>query len=292
MIFALLRGSKLQNAEPEQASRKSGRPQKGEGPDVPWNEVDQLIVFGEKIVNENTGNTVIEYLSYRQIAERYGVAHSLVASYAKQHNCMRRRRENEGRIRIKAEEKLVEIRAEELTVSIEDALVIIDKGILEFGQALDEGRARVDTTGDLNTLLRLKQFLMGNADSRQEVLHGLSLEELQRRHKNMMQQGDDDEPSEENKPQEIIEEGEACTINKIDNDPPKRSFELSSEEVNAQLKTWSEPDETVKNLVTNASDVGQSAEHATKSIDGDVNKEENEPSDETNTEHDETSSCR
>ena len=55
-----------------------------------------------------------------------------------------------------------------------------------FEQALDEGRVRFDNPADFNTMLRLKEFTKGNADSRAEVHASLSLESLQARHRQMM----------------------------------------------------------------------------------------------------------
>src|SRR5690606_10129804 len=49
-----------------------------------------------------------------------------------------------------------------------------------------EGRVRMDNPADFNTMLRLKEFLLGGPDARQEVHASLSLEELQRRHARMM----------------------------------------------------------------------------------------------------------
>ncbi|MCP4674547.1 MAG: hypothetical protein GY854_03320 [Deltaproteobacteria bacterium] len=177
-----------QGAKPEgqsKANRKPGRPKKSDSPLVPWKEVDELLVMGDEVVTEN-GDKVVHYPTYRELADKYGVAASLIASYSRRHACLHRRNDAEARVRAFAESQIMERRAAELAVSNEDALKIIDMGILEFGKALEEGRARVDTVADLNTLLRLKQLLLGAADSRQEVMHGLSLEDLQKKHNQML----------------------------------------------------------------------------------------------------------
>jgi hypothetical protein len=59
---------------------------------------------------------------------------------------------------------------------------ILDTYLEKFRCAVDDGRVRVDSIADFNTALRLKQFLLGGADSRQEVAGGLTLEVLQARH--------------------------------------------------------------------------------------------------------------
>jgi hypothetical protein len=48
-----------------------------------------------------------------------------------------------------------------------------------FRQAMEEGRVRTDSAADFNTLARLKAFLEGKADSRQEVQGVITLEQMQ-----------------------------------------------------------------------------------------------------------------
>ncbi len=67
-----------------------------------------------------------------------------------------------------------------------DAVRVIDGFIEGFEQALSDRRVRMDNPADFNTMLRLKEFLLGDPDARQEVHASLSLEELQRRHARMM----------------------------------------------------------------------------------------------------------
>jgi hypothetical protein len=166
---------------------RGGRPRKSEGPRVPYEEVDRLLVFGEVLPCEDgSGSTQVVFPSYRDLGERYGVSHSVIAEYAKTHNIQRRRKEAQSRIQAKTEQKLVEQRATALALSKDDELRIIDRYLVGFEQALDEGRVRFDNPADFNTMLRLKEFTKGNADSRAEVHASLSLESLQARHRQMM----------------------------------------------------------------------------------------------------------
>ena len=64
----------------------------------------------------------------------------------------------------------------------DELLAMIDDFLLKFEEALKEGRVRTDSAADVNTLVRLKQFIQGGADSRQEVRSILSLEALQERY--------------------------------------------------------------------------------------------------------------
>jgi hypothetical protein len=165
---------------------RGGRPRKGEGPRVPYEDLDRILVFGEVVPCEDGNGTTVYYPSYREMAERYGVSNSVIAEYAKSHNVQRRRKEAQTRIQVKAEQKLVEMRAKAIAVSKDDELRIIDTYLIGFETALAENRVRFDNAADFNTMVRLKEFVLGNADSRQEIHAALSLETLQDRHRRMM----------------------------------------------------------------------------------------------------------
>ena len=79
--------------DPLNSDRKSGRPRKGKAPRVPYEELDRILVFGEVVECEGGEGTTVQFPSYRTLAARFGVSHSLIAQYAKKHNCMRRREE-------------------------------------------------------------------------------------------------------------------------------------------------------------------------------------------------------
>lgn len=164
---------------------KTGRPRKRDGPKVPYDEIDRLLVHGE-VVKAEAGGTTVVYPSYRNLAARYGCAHSLIAQYSRKHDCLRRRKETRARVVVKAEQKLVEMRANAIAISKDDALQIIDAYLAGFGEAISEGRVRFDNPTDFNTMLRLKEFILGGADSRQEIHAALSLEDIQARHERML----------------------------------------------------------------------------------------------------------
>ncbi|MBU8900652.1 AT hook motif domain protein [Corallococcus sp. M34] len=180
---------------PPPAKRKTGRPRKSEEPALPRLELDKALVFGD-VKSLPDGSTMTSYASYRELAERFGVATSLVATYAKEHNCLRRRDEAKTRIATKADQKLIELRATAIAVSKDDALKMIDGYLLGFEEALSEGRVRVDNPTDFNTLVRLKEYLMGGADSRQELHATYSLEGLQARHAQALRAARETTPAE------------------------------------------------------------------------------------------------
>ncbi len=164
------------------ARRRPGRPLKGDAPLINYAELDRLIVFGEHVPCPDGKGTMTSHPSYRELATRYGVSIGVIGDYAKKHNCQNRRRLAETRILARADEKQVEIHAEAIAVSREEQVAIIDTYPQGFKQALAENRVRFDNPTDYNTMSRLKEFLQGGADSRQELHGELSLEALQRRH--------------------------------------------------------------------------------------------------------------
>ena len=171
---------------PTDPSAWTGRPRKAEGPRVPYNEVDRLLVFGEVTECADGETSDVRYPSYRDIAARYGVSHSLIAQYSKRHDCLRRRESARARITARTEQKLVELRASAMAYSRDDELRLIDTFLLGFEKALAEGRVRYDDPSDFNLMVRLKTFIQGGADSRQEVRAAFSLEDLQARHRELL----------------------------------------------------------------------------------------------------------
>lgn len=171
--------------EPRERGR-GGRPTKAEGPRVPYEELDKILVFGEIVPVGSGDETTVYFPSYRELAERYGVSNSVISDYAKSRNVQRRRKEAALRVQAKVEQKVVELRATAIAYSKEDELRIIDSYLAGFEKAIAEERVRFDNPADFNTMVRLKEFVMGNADSRQEINASLSLEVLQTRHRQMM----------------------------------------------------------------------------------------------------------
>lgn len=168
-------------------TKKTGRPKKGDGPRVSYQVLDRLLVMGEE-VETASGQAAVSYPTYREIARRFGVSHSLVSDYSKKHNCLGRRAIAENRVAEKVADKLVELRAQSIAVSREDTVKIIDEFLVEFEKALADGRVRVDSPSDFNLMVRLKEFILGGADSRQEIRGAFSLEEIQKRHRELLDQ--------------------------------------------------------------------------------------------------------
>lgn len=175
----------MSNTTGKQEPHTRGRPRKSEPPRIDYDELDRLLVHGEVVPREDGTSTMV-YPSYRDLALRFCVSHSLVAQYARRHNCMRRRAEAQARILVNADNKLVERRATALALTKDDELRIIDGFLLGFDQALAEGRVRFDNPADFNTMVRLKSFIEGGADSRTELHATLTLDDIQARHLRML----------------------------------------------------------------------------------------------------------
>jgi hypothetical protein len=152
---------------------------------VPYELLDRLLVFGELVTLDDGTQTTL-YPSHAALAERFGLTENQVKHYARSHECTRRRQEAKTRIAIRTEQKLVEMRAEAAAVSKEHAVRIIDTFLLNFEAAIEEGRVRFDNPADFNSMLRLKEFVQGGADSRQEIHGSVTLGDLQARHARML----------------------------------------------------------------------------------------------------------
>lgn len=177
-------------ADVPKPEKKGGRPRKVDGPKVNYQQLDRLLVFGE-LVESGEAEPAVVFPSYRALAKRFGVSHSVVSDYAKKHDCLKRRATNQARLEARTDDKLVELLSTVLAVSKERTVRLLDRFIIEFEKSMDEGRIRADSLSDLNLVVRLKEFLLGNADSRQEVHAALSLEELQARHREMLKAVED-----------------------------------------------------------------------------------------------------
>lgn len=170
--------------------RPKGRPRRADAPIVPWHEVDRLLVFGEKVKDEATGREMLRYPSYTTLAERYGVSKSRVGQYAAKAKCLQRRAETKEREQTKYEQKITERRAEARALGTDDVVKIIDGYIEGFRKSVDDGKVRFDSPADLDRLVRLKELMLGNADSRQDVQGTLTLDAISARHSKLRAQID------------------------------------------------------------------------------------------------------
>jgi hypothetical protein len=162
--------------------RPRGRPKRADAPVVPWDRVDAALVFGEVVKDPATGCEAVKFPSLADLGARHGVSRNRVWQYASKARCFQRREEARLKTQERYEQKVVERVAEARALATADVVRVVDDYIRGFKQALDEGRVRFDSPADLDRLVRLKELLAGNADSRQELRGGLTLAAIQERH--------------------------------------------------------------------------------------------------------------
>jgi hypothetical protein len=165
------------------AAKRVGRPLKGDGPAFPEAEVDRLLVHGEERPDGS-----VHFPSFRDLGVRYGVSHSLFAAYSRKHNCLGRRQEAQGQVRAIAHERIVAERGQRDGEQKAALLGMLDGYFTSFAEALRDGRVRTDNIGDFDRACRLKAFLLGDSESRKEVVSGITLEYLQERHREYLEQ--------------------------------------------------------------------------------------------------------
>ena len=177
-------------ADKPKPRRPRGRPKRADAPIVPWDDVDRLLVHGEPVTDEQSGKKTTSYPSLAELGRRYGVSKNRIWQYASKHKCMERRKESRAREQIRYDRIVSARRAEARALATADVVRVVDAYIVGFEKALDEGKVRFDSPADLDRLVRLKELLLGNADSRQEVQGGITLEAIQARHQRVSKQVD------------------------------------------------------------------------------------------------------
>jgi hypothetical protein len=142
----------------EAQPRKVGRPRKSDGPRLPHEQVDRLLVFGESENPCGGAEPRVRFPSYRALARRFGVSHSVIADYSKKHDCLWRRQRGQT-CGMRVAEGMSDSPAD--AIGKDGAIHIIDAYLSGFGKAVIEGRVRMDSPSDFNTMLRLKEFIQG-----------------------------------------------------------------------------------------------------------------------------------
>ena len=168
----------------QKQERPRGRPRRVDAPIIPWDDVDRLLVHGERQTDAQGGQSLV-YPSLRQLARRFGVSPTRVWQYAAQAKCYERRKEAKASELIRYDRIVSERRAEARALGTADVVQVVDAYIAGFEKSLEEGKVRFDNPADLDRMVRLKELMLGNADGRQEIQGGLTLEAIQERHKRL-----------------------------------------------------------------------------------------------------------
>lgn len=152
-------------------------------PDIDWKVVEDEYVWGEEIKQDREGNFSRAYPTLAQLGKKYGCSMALVGQHAKKGNWAKRRVYCEKKTKEEVQKELDDQHAKARASHLCDALGAIEHWIGKFRQAVEDEHFRPSTNmSDLNTAVRLRAFLKGEADHRaeQKVVH--SIEELTRRH--------------------------------------------------------------------------------------------------------------
>ena len=176
----------------EKKDKKAGRPKKSTKSPVPWDTIDKLLVHGEKVKKGKA--TTTHFPSFRELAKRFGISHSSISRYATHHNCLQRRTQATKKVLKFSDDKLAQYRAEELALKRDDLLRMLEKFMVQFEEALSEGRVRCDNPTDFNTMVRLREFLLGNADANTGVVANITLEKIAERYEQMQKEWDESTP--------------------------------------------------------------------------------------------------
>lgn len=165
-----------------QATRRSrGRPRGGFLPqhEVDWREIEKAYIYGD--VLDDTGDPLHpdarHYPSMRELAERFGVHASAIGTHSGRFGWVKRRKA----FMVSLQEETDRAVAKAAALSTADAVGIIDVWVGRFETALRANQVRADNVSDLNCIMRLREFLLGNADSRAETTHTLTLDAMQKR---------------------------------------------------------------------------------------------------------------
>ena len=166
-----------------QVTRPRGRPKSADAPIIDWSSVDRSLVHGEAVVIDGGRTRTRRYPSLAELAERWNVTKTRMWQYAHKHKCFERRKEVQAREEVKYDHLITSRRAESRALEAKDVVEVVDEYIRGFRQNISQGKVRTDSPGDLDRMVRLKELMVGNADSRQELQGGLTLEAIQARHR-------------------------------------------------------------------------------------------------------------
>jgi hypothetical protein len=150
---------------------------------LPIAEIERLLVHGEPYIDEDE-QTIIRYPHHTELARRYGTTTHVIKEIARHGKCQIRRKEANKEARIMLDRQMVELRVRSEVESKKLVLSLIDQYIDKFGDALQTEKVRINDVKDFDRLIRLREFVQGNPDSRREVTGGITLEAIQRRYDN------------------------------------------------------------------------------------------------------------
>lgn len=196
-LAAIHESSKLDtkpDASDSDAKRKGGRPRGGNALDIDWQLAETLYVQGEVQPAKIQGAApYLKRFTMDELAVRLGCSKAAVGFRAAKYEWARKR-QNFSRESFDTQAKKRAIAPTNPgSPPTRTALQILDVYIAMFGDAVDQGRVRVDDIGLLDKALRARAFVMGEIEQRTETKQVVTLEAIQGRHaetRRLMLEGD------------------------------------------------------------------------------------------------------
>lgn len=140
--------------------------------------MENAYVWGETLGQRPDGSYERKYPTFKQLGKQFGLAPSVVHYYAKRGKWADRRLAAIKKTKEEFDDELAKSRARK-TVGIIGGL---DLWIEKFIKELEADKVDCTSVADLNTIARLRNFLLGGGDSRTETKISVTLEQLHERH--------------------------------------------------------------------------------------------------------------
>jgi predicted transcriptional regulator len=164
------------------AGSKTGRSTRSVEKEDRNTEIERLLVEGE-LVTDTNGAEVRAYPLAYEVAERLGVSKSWVSKYARQNRCLERRAVFQHAVKTQVRDKIVRSEANRVAFERAEQLALCDQLLAKYTDAIESREVGNVTATDINAIVRLRHFISGDADSRAEVTHGVTLEMMQAAHR-------------------------------------------------------------------------------------------------------------
>lgn len=176
--------------------RKGGRPKGGYDSAINWVEIEHAYIHGIQVDHDPDDDSLKvperRWPTYRELAKQHGCSQALICQRSKRYQWITRR----DAFRQKFIDELDAHLAEDLATSTAAQVAILDRFTAVFSRNLYKDRVRADNIADLDKALRLREFLLGHADTRGETQHVISLDEMQKRHREAREKAAELDPAE------------------------------------------------------------------------------------------------
>lgn len=148
---------------------------------------EEEYICGEKFDRRQDGSFLRLYPSVERVALKYGIPPKILAKIAVNKEWDHQR----DRFALAVKDELRSMQAKVKAIQQQEMVDSIDGYIRKCFKAIEGGDFRFDSINDLDKAIRLREFVLGKADSKTEHTHLLSLAEIQARHRAALQESVD-----------------------------------------------------------------------------------------------------